>query len=68
MLDLVKMADKFGGLMLNACLIVFGGVVVKALFGEGTDRDIVFAVIVMGTLFLFGLIFGSITSKKECVK
>ena len=65
MIDLVKMAERFGGLMLNACLIVFGSVVVKALFGDGAGADIVFAVAIMGVLFLFGLIFGSITSKRS---
>ena len=66
MIDLVKMAEKFGGLLINLCQIVFGGVVIKGLFGDASNSNsIAWAVGVMILLGLIGLIFSSVVNKKK---
>jgi len=66
MIDLVKMAEKFGGLLINLCQIVFGGVVIKGLFGDASNSSgIAWAVAVMILLGLIGLVVSSVVTRKR---
>jgi len=66
MIDLVKMAEKFGGLLINLCQIVFGGVVIKGLFGDTSNsRSIAWTIGIMILLGLIGLVFSSVVNRKR---
>ena len=60
-----KIFDKLGSAMISACLIIFGGVVVKGLFGDGSDKVmLILAISSASLLFFIGIIFCGIKFRK----
>jgi hypothetical protein len=56
MIEFSSVIKTISDLSLNMCLIVFGGVVVKGLFGDGSDKDgVMLAVVSMLLLFVIGI-------------
>lgn len=63
-----KITDKIGSALINACLIVFGGVVVNGLFGDGSDKlALIWAATTAGGLLLAGIAFCGINYNKKVV-
>ncbi|MCL2844177.1 MAG: hypothetical protein FWE23_01810 [Chitinivibrionia bacterium] len=55
---LFSLVGLIGEYVLNMSLIIFGGVVVRGLFGDGTEKnEIRWAIIAMAVLFFVGASF-----------
>jgi len=64
MFDFVKFSEKAGGYLITLSQIVFGAVVVKGIFGDGSGANVLFLAIgVMVLLAAIGLALCSIAKK-----